>query len=71
MPYFKLPNPKVEVRFGLKLIAPSEKTKIYGRGIFPNKTIKPILQDRIENNDPEMNWIIETIKKEKTNQSPD
>jgi C-terminal processing protease CtpA/Prc len=71
MPYFKLPHSKVEVRFGLQLIAPSEKTKIYGRGIFPNKTIKPILQDRIENNDPEMNWIIETIKKEKTNQSPD
>ncbi len=71
MPIFELPNSKVKVRFGLQLIAPTEKTKIFGRGILPNKTIIPTLNDRIEGIDPELEWILNDIKNKKTNQSPD
>jgi hypothetical protein len=65
MPFFTLPHSKVKVRFGLQLIAPTQKTEELGRGIFPDYEIIPTLNDRINGLDPEMNWILETIKKEK------
>jgi C-terminal processing protease CtpA/Prc len=63
MPYFTLPHSKVKVRFGLQLIAPTVKTKILGRGIFPDKKITPTLQDRIDGRDTEMEWILNKINK--------
>lgn len=63
MPIIKLPNSKVMVRIGLEFIAPHYKTNVVGHGIFPDKEIIPTLQDRINNNDPEMNWILDDIKK--------
>lgn len=71
MPIFKLPHSKVQVRFGLQLVAPTEKTTIFGRGILPNKTIIPTVNDRINGIDPELEWIINDITNNKTNQSPD
>lgn len=63
MPLIKLPHSKLKVRVGLMLIAPYYKTDIEGRGIFPDVAILPTLKDRISGIDPEMDWILEDIKK--------
>ncbi len=63
MPIYELPNSKVKIKLGLIACIPHYKTQIEGRGIFPDKEIIPTLQDRINNNDPEMNCILEDIKK--------
>jgi C-terminal processing protease CtpA/Prc len=65
MPIITLPNSKIQVHVGLMLIAPHYKSEIEGRGIFPDKEIIPTLQDRLTDNDPEMNWVMEDIKKAK------
>jgi len=62
MPVVKLPHSKVGIKMGLMFIAPHQKTDIEGRGIFPDKEIVPTLQDKLAENDPEMNWIMEDIK---------
>jgi hypothetical protein len=62
MPLIKLPNSELKVRIGLMLIAPHYKTEIKGRGIFPDVPIIPTLQDRINGNDPEMDYILNDIK---------
>ena len=67
MPNIKLPKSKLKIRIGLMLIAPNHKTVIHGHGIYPDKEITPTLQDRIEEIDPELNWILEDIKKQKNN----
>ncbi len=66
MPLIPLPYSKLKVRVGLLACIPKYKTDIEGRGIFPDKEIIPTLEDRINENDPEMNWILEDIKKTRT-----
>jgi C-terminal processing protease CtpA/Prc len=64
MPLIQLPNTKLNIRVGLMLIAPYYKTDAAdGRGIFPDVAITPTLEDRIQGNDPEMNWVIDDIKR--------
>jgi C-terminal processing protease CtpA/Prc len=63
MPVLKLPHSKIKVTIGLMVVAPFYKTKIEGRGIFPDKEILPTLNDYIGGKDPELNWILEDIKK--------
>lgn len=58
MPVVKLPNTNLKIRIGLMFIAPHFKTAPEGRGIFPDKEIIPSLEDRIKENDPEMNWTL-------------
>ena len=65
MPLVQLPNSKVNLRIGLALVSAAGKTKIEGRGIFPDKEILPTLEDRKNNIDPELNWILEDIRREK------
>jgi hypothetical protein len=36
----------------------NKKTEIKGRGIFPDKEISTTLEDRLKENDPELNWIL-------------
>jgi C-terminal processing protease CtpA/Prc len=62
MPLVKLPNSGLKIRIGLMLIVPHYKTKINGRGIFPDVPIIPTLQDRIKGNDPEIDWILNDLK---------
>lgn len=62
MPLVKLPNTDLQIRIGLMSIIPHYKSDIEGYGIFPDKHIIPTLEDRIEENDPEMNWILEDSK---------
>ncbi|MFV7236673.1 S41 family peptidase [Flavobacterium sp. ZB4R12] len=62
MPRVKLPNTDIKIRIGLMFIAPHFKTAPEGRGIFPDIEIIPTLEDRIKENDPEMNWILNDVK---------
>ncbi len=62
MPVFKLPNSKLGLRIGLMDIRPTFQSEEEGRGIFPDKTILPTLDDLINDNDVQLNWILEEIK---------
>ena len=55
----------MNLRIGLALVSATGKTNIEGRGIFPDKEISPTLDDRKNNIDPELTWILEDIRREK------
>lgn len=61
LPSFSLPKSKLTIRFGLLLCKTPYKTKVDGRGIFPDKEIIPTLQDRINGKDPELQWILNNV----------
>jgi C-terminal processing protease CtpA/Prc len=63
MPSVKLPHSKIKVKMGLLSCIPHHKADVEGRGIFPDMEIKPTLEDRIKGTDPEMEWIVNDIKK--------
>ena len=63
MPIIELPNSKIKIRIGLMNTVPYHKSEIFGRGVFPDHEIIPTLNDRINNVDPEMNWVLEDCKK--------
>lgn len=63
MPLVRLPKSKLNIRLGLIRISPYYKTDVYGHGIFPDIEIKPALEDRIKGLDPELNRVLEEIKK--------
>lgn len=62
MPEYNLPNSKLKLRLGIMLIKPYHKTDTIGHGIFPDKEIIPTLEDHINQNDPELNWILNDVK---------
>lgn len=62
MPIIELPNSHVKIRIGLMKIAAHYKTDEEGHGIRPDIEIIPTLEDKINGNDPEMNWIMNDIK---------
>lgn len=64
MPTIKLPNSKIKITIGLMVIAPFHKTPIEGRGILPDIEITRSISDYIDGKDPELNWILEDIKKD-------
>ena len=66
MPLVELPKSKIKIRLGLMTCVPHYKSSIDGRGIFPDQEIIPTLKDRINNNDPEMNWILKDIHTEQS-----
>ena len=63
MPTIKLPNSQIKITVGLMVISPFYKTQLEGRGIFPDKEITRTINDYIDGKDPELNWILEDIKK--------
>jgi C-terminal processing protease CtpA/Prc len=63
MPIVELPNSKIKIKIGLMNCVPFYKTDVLGHGIYPDKEILPTIQNRIDNVDPEMNWILDDIKK--------
>lgn len=69
MPVRSLPASKVQIRIGLLECNTPYISKRDGRGIFPDVEITPALRDRINGNDPELNWVIKDIKK--NNKVPD
>lgn len=58
MPIFELPNSKLKVRIGTIHFAPFYQNQLHGRGVFPDIEIQPNVEDRIKDNDPELNWIV-------------
>ena len=64
MPLVQLPNSKVNLRIGLAVVSAAGKTNIEARGVFPDKEILPTIEDRKNNIDPELNWILEDIRRE-------
>ena len=66
MPTIKLPNSKIKIKIGLLVVAPFYKTTLEGHGIFPDKEIIPTIADYASGKDPELNWILEDIKKNAT-----
>ncbi|MES2862749.1 MAG: S41 family peptidase [Bacteroidota bacterium] len=66
MPTVQLPNSKVNLKIGLALVSASSKTTEFeGRGIFPDKEIIPTIEDRKNNIDPELKWVLDDIRREK------
>jgi hypothetical protein len=58
LPILTLPNSKLPLRIGLMDIRTTNQSEVIGHGIYPDKEIIPTLYDKIENKDPEMDWII-------------
>ncbi|MBV5281072.1 MAG: hypothetical protein JZU53_01425 [Paludibacter sp.] len=64
MPTLTLPKSKLSIRFGLLVCQSPFQSKTDGHGILPDKEINPTLHDRINANDPELEWV---LKEEQTN----
>jgi hypothetical protein len=62
-PIVNLPNSKIPLRLGLMNIKTVNQTEVFGRGIFPDKEITQTIDDKINNKDPEIEWILNDIKK--------
>jgi len=58
MPVLTLPTSKLTIRFGLLVCQSPFQSKTDGYGILPDKEINPTVQDRINGNDPELEWIL-------------
>ncbi len=66
LPILTLPNSKLPLRIGLMDVKTTHQTTVFGHGIYPDKEIIPTVQDKIDNKDPELEWILHDIKS-KTN----
>lgn len=64
MPTVVLPKSKIKIKIGLMNMVPFYKTDVLGHGIYPDKEILPTIQNRIDGVDPEMDWIMEDVKKQ-------
>jgi len=62
LPVLTLPNSKLPLRLGLMDIKTINQTEVFGHGIFPDKEIIPTLKDKMDNKDPETEWIMNEIK---------
>jgi C-terminal processing protease CtpA/Prc len=62
---YEMPNTKVRARIGLAHIDALYKTTPDGYGIKPDVEILPTYQDRLNNVDPELEWVLKAIEKKK------
>lgn len=65
MHLFELPNSKLNARIGLLCMRPEHQVEQEGRGIIPDVSIIPSLDDVLKGNDPELNWIINKVQQER------
>lgn len=65
MPVVDLPNSKILLRLGLMDIKTINQTEVEGRGIFPDVEIPLTVSDKVKNKDPQLDWILEDIKKKR------
>ena len=63
MPVVNLPNSKIPLRLGLMDIKTINQTEVVGRGIFPDVGITLTVENKVKNNDPQLDWILDEIKK--------
>ena len=59
---YELPNTKVRARIGLMHIDSKYKTTPDGYGVKPDVKIIPTYQDRLNNIDPELEWVLNVIE---------
>lgn len=62
MPKFTLPHSKLKMSVGTVYLSPIEKRDEIGHGVYPDKEIKPTLENKIKRFDVELNWILNDIK---------
>lgn len=62
---YELPNSKLRTRLWIMEVAATNKTEEKGRGIYPDVTIIPTLDDIVSGTDPELNWILMDIEDKK------
>lgn len=64
MPKYKLPHSKLKLSIGSIFLQPHyiESSTQKGHGLMPHQSIKPGLNDRLKNIDPELNWVLADIK---------
>lgn len=63
MPIVDLPNSKIPLRLGLMDIKTINQTNVVGRGVFPDIEIPLTVDDKINNRDPQLDWILQDIIK--------
>jgi len=61
MPLLELPKSKLPLRLGLMDIRPIHKTEQKGRGIMPNVEIIPTAEQRVNGEDPELEYVLKTV----------
>jgi len=54
-----LPASKLRLTVGTMVIQPYYKSEIEGRGIFPDKEIIPTIENRVNQQDPALEWIMD------------
>ncbi|WP_055443386.1 S41 family peptidase [Lacinutrix himadriensis] len=62
---YELPETKLKIRIGLMELETPHKQEPGGYGVKPDHVILPTINDRRENKDPELNWILNTIESKK------
>ncbi|TCK68985.1 peptidase S41-like protein [Winogradskyella wandonensis] len=62
---YELPNTKVRARIGLMHIDSKFKIEPDGYGVKPDVEIIPTYQDRLNNIDPELEWVLKDIESKK------
>ncbi|GAB0156506.1 S41 family peptidase [Chryseobacterium sp. Alg-005] len=63
--YQKLPNSKIDLPIGLLLVQPNINFTNTKRGVIPDITISESIQDVIDKKDPQMDWVVKEIEREK------
>jgi len=59
--FVTLPNSKVRMKFGMMQIETPYKSEPNGYGVKPDIEIIPTQNDRLENRDPELEWVLRDI----------
>lgn len=63
--YQKLPNSKIDLPIGLLLVQPNINFTNTRRGVIPDITVTESIQDIIDKRDPQMDWVMKEIGREK------
>lgn len=59
----KLKYSNVNLCYGIMKITPNTSQDLKGRGIFPDKAVELNFDDLLQNKDPQLNWILQNLKK--------
>lgn len=64
--YQRLPNSNIDLPIGLLLLQPDISFTNTKKGVIPDVNVTETLQDIIDKKDPQMDWILTEIQKEKS-----
>ncbi len=62
MPVVRLPYSKISVRLGLMNVQTIAQSEREGRGVFPDITILPTIEDRVKARDPELEYVVKMVQ---------